>query len=1683
MKTKTFLWSTSSSFNPVLNIYDNASLSHELSLSSATFDISGGFIYFRFNTIPIDKGDAITSIKFVVKTLNPTGDPYVIQAKTPSGTIPFEYSSNEQGMATFELDVTSVLYNNDCPNVVGIRCPTLSTFFIYGRGTNAFTNNLAPRLVIEYIPASEAIANQKYIDGSLNDELSYSVNIANSLLYLNKGLFPGLLLYNLSFTYNSYHIDKAFLFFPKGWRINILESIAFDNGDIIFTDSSLNERRFKLAENSTDTYYDTSGSGMVIRSFLGVYRLYQNLYDLDTYKTFGSNNYVSSINLPYNKAITINYTSTSVTITDYNNNVVTISDVTENGAHYLTVTFTGTTIYLVYKISFISGTSYLDKIQELLIPSFNVAHEISVVYESDYSVSLVKTISNDALKLIYYDDGQIFRIGKGKLDSSNTLNEVEHYNFHYFPLRTLVTNHQDLNSYYQFDKNLNFIQSYDSNTTSPLLYRDEDEMDDFVFNHDNLMPLLTYQYRDENNFTSDVGTITFSSYSSAIKTLTLVNSSSTPISGGFDYVFYITCTASVSIPLYGDRKNVFTTNGNLVERKVSITLSIYKMESSNKVIINTIEKEFFAFNSSETRIIPFTYPNDADGIDIICTTQGTKGTYVFSNAILFKTKKSHPQVMYEVNLSNLVIDYIYWKGIKSLSYSSDRVYFKDVASNKLAAIFSVPYYFVSKKRKLIKSNNMIFYSGVDENNNNITLPAASLFAKYQYKEKNGDYSHTLSYLSSDNNYAFYVKTIVKYHLNGVTNTENEIVYYNEHGKEIQTTDKNNITKTYTINSSGDLTKETITAPNTSSYFETNYVYSNHRLTSTSYLGSSSVVTESNTYLGTTEQLVSHTDAKGVTYTYGYSRYEDLNNIQVNVTTSSNKAYTKSVYSYDYLTNMNNNLNKFTFGYDKYNLLSTINVSQLSRGEIDDYVDNTTSNSQNAEVIESQDNDVRGPVNPDPPAFANLYERQNYIDNTSSGTFEIFKNHQIIHYDYDKYKHLSLIDFQNDNGASLAKAYFFYADLPINSSINLNNINENNPINDDYVSIKSRLVKIIDNFSSRVTTYTYNDEQQILKELTKEGNDKTLEKNISYDFFNRVNEEEIISDVANYKFASHKVTKTYTYHKSSNTCFKTENVFKISNVNRHFYEEVPLINGYITDSFKRPLRIDAVYYTNASTPTTLQTNITYFSNGNVSSDLVKQLSYYLTFYFGNNPQSVTIANDHFTYDENGNILTYIVKDESNTIISSTQYTYDRLNRLTEEKNVLTNSATRYTYDNYGNILGIYDVTNVGDNEVVSCRNLFGYDSTYKDELTFFDDPNNDFYVTYDNYLNPITIGNDTLTWIRGRLLNSYSNSSYSVVFAYDHNGIRTQKSVTVGNVTTTHKYALDNNRIIGEKITASNLNHYLSYFYGLNGIIGFNYDNDSYLFRKNIFGDITHIYKTDGTLVATYDYDAYGNTTVHNLTSANIGDINPFRYRSYYFDQETGLYYCQSRYYKPNWCRWLNADSLDYLNNTEIGGVNLFAYCHNNPVMYRDESGHFAEWVLVVLFVIFTVVFLVTMKSDTQIIIQDEIPAGAKEYPLQDGKVIYYSIGDNKNSPTTELIIYNSSLFTKGEIKEFLNYLIQIKGYVALNVQKVLNEWAWHKIAYYFGFFRNNTTSASIYLNSDDVKHGFFSWIMNNWIIV
>ncbi len=105
-----------------------------------------------------------------------------------------------------------------------------------------------------------------------------------------------------------------------------------------------------------------------------------------------------------------------------------------------------------------------------------------------------------------------------------------------------------------------------------------------------------------------------------------------------------------------------------------------------------------------------------------------------------------------------------------------------------------------------------------------------------------------------------------------------------------------------------------------------------------------------------------------------------------------------------------------------------------------------------------------------------------------------------------------------------------------------------------------------------------------------------------------------------------------------------------------------------------------------------------------------------------------------------------------------------------------------------------------------------------------------------------------------------------------------------------------------------------------------------------------VVNSNGQVIASYTYDAWGKVIAITNTAGdeqpNIAGINPIRYRGYYYDSETGMYYLNSRYYDPETGRFINADDTDYLGASgTVLGYNLFAYCENNPVNCSDPSGH------------------------------------------------------------------------------------------------------------------------------------------------
>ena len=146
---------------------------------------------------------------------------------------------------------------------------------------------------------------------------------------------------------------------------------------------------------------------------------------------------------------------------------------------------------------------------------------------------------------------------------------------------------------------------------------------------------------------------------------------------------------------------------------------------------------------------------------------------------------------------------------------------------------------------------------------------------------------------------------------------------------------------------------------------------------------------------------------------------------------------------------------------------------------------------------------------------------------------------------------------------------------------------------------------------------------------------------------------------------------------------------------------------------------------------------------------------------------------------------------------------------------------------------------------------------------------------------------------------------------------------------------------------------IAYLYDESSMIGmeFTKNNQStlYYFQRNLQGDVVALYDTNGVLKVKYNYDSWGNCTIAaETTDMQLARANPIRYRGYYYDQDTGLYYLNARYYSPELRRFISPDDTAYLDPENVDGLNLYAYCYNDPVNNFDPSGHSVWGILAAL---------------------------------------------------------------------------------------------------------------------------------------
>jgi len=310
---------------------------------------------------------------------------------------------------------------------------------------------------------------------------------------------------------------------------------------------------------------------------------------------------------------------------------------------------------------------------------------------------------------------------------------------------------------------------------------------------------------------------------------------------------------------------------------------------------------------------------------------------------------------------------------------------------------------------------------------------------------------------------------------------------------------------------------------------------------------------------------------------------------------------------------------------------------------------------------------------------------------------------------------------------------------------------------------------------------------------------------------------------------------------------------------------------------------------------------------------------------------------YTYESRGNILTETRNDGA-----TVTYAYDALGQLIQVDDPTDpsggSSGTRWVYD--------YDLGgNITDKryyargtDTLMGHTAYSYDTTWKDKLVQYGTKE----LSYDAIGNPLNDGTWAYTWRAGRQLGKMVRSSdgTALTYRYDHNGLRTHKIVTEGDTVTTWLYTLNGKRVAHLKVTTAvngvtTETKDLHFYYDAQGRPGIVRVGTSsvYTYVYDLQGDVVGLLDATGAKVVEYHYDAWGRKLYTTGTLAEmLGKLNPFRYRGYVYDEETGFYYLRSRYYNPRWGRFVNADSyIEFANN-------LYWYCLNNPMLYSDFSG-------------------------------------------------------------------------------------------------------------------------------------------------
>ena len=579
--------------------------------------------------------------------------------------------------------------------------------------------------------------------------------------------------------------------------------------------------------------------------------------------------------------------------------------------------------------------------------------------------------------------------------------------------------------------------------------------------------------------------------------------------------------------------------------------------------------------------------------------------------------------------------------------------------------------------------------------------------------------------------------------------------------------------------------------------------------------------------------------------------------------------------------------------------------------------------------------------------------------------------------------VTLSDGTANGEKNITKYFYNNGGIQTKMETGLNSANDSDYMTTNYAyDAWGHLVNTTDSTGYNSGTTTYDLNGNVLTVTDANGNVTTN----TYDALNRVLTVNTVCDDS-----SKNVSKSYTYNnmgwmtkKSSNgteTSIEYDALGRVTkewgpNFKGYFYEGVSnyveeqlvgyahlLLYSVTNYEYDAEMRIVKVLESNTETA-----SYTYDANGNKTSET--QANGVVSTYTYNSANKITnlitkssnstISEYEYSYYLDGSDACKVRKESG--IIETRSYEYDGLKRLTEEA-VTTGSSTdtyAYEYDDYGNrskmtatgsetYETVYDYTTNGKYTALLQKETKTVDGTSEeivanglatspaDLLTTDNSDVEEIVYTYDANGNQITKTADgkteTNTYDGLNQLIGFTDGETTASYTYDVDGLRLSK--TVDGKTTKHVW--DGNQQLVADVLDSELYSANCYLRGTNLVATYSYQNGEKsgytYYTQNAHGDVVNLTDSTGEITKSYTYDAFG-------VEKNIDDTdtNAFRYCGEYYDSESGTIYLRARYYDPSTGRFISRDSYAGKNSDPLS-LNLYTYCHNNPIYFYDQTGH------------------------------------------------------------------------------------------------------------------------------------------------